>query len=194
MIDTSSSELPPCDVLLAVRTLRPQARRWVHVSTVSVYAGWPHQPLTEDSPVLECPPDADATYGHTGEDGSPTVYGFQEAGGEAAVCEVFGPDAVLLRPGVILGPGEYVGRLPWWLTRAARGGPLLAPAPADQRIQPVDVRDVATAAVSSRRPSPTPGPGCDPTPAPSPTPDGPSTASARTRSPRSWQGSVPCTA
>lgn len=50
VIDTSSSEFPPRDVLLATDILRPAAARWVHVSTVSVYQGWPHHPLTEDSP------------------------------------------------------------------------------------------------------------------------------------------------
>ncbi|MET9914375.1 NAD-dependent epimerase/dehydratase family protein [Streptomyces sp. NPDC006476] len=148
VIDTSSSDLPPRDVLAAATTLRPAARRWVHISTVSVYKGWPHHPLTDASPILECPPDADESYGYTGPDGSPTQYGFQKAGGERAITEAFGDEGVFLRPGVILGPGEYVGRLPWWLERAKRGGRILAPAPAEQRIQPVDVRDVADFALS----------------------------------------------
>ncbi|XUL89037.1 NAD-dependent epimerase/dehydratase family protein [Streptomyces galilaeus] len=147
VIDTSSSEFPPRDVRLATRALRDATARWVHVSTVSVYAGWPHHTLTEDSEVLECPSDADESFGYTGADGSPTKYGFQKAGGERAVAEAFGDGAVFLRPGVILGPGEYVGRLPWWLNRASRGGPVLAPAPADRIIQPVDVRDVAAFAL-----------------------------------------------
>ncbi|MFI0961354.1 NAD-dependent epimerase/dehydratase family protein [Streptomyces sp. NPDC021080] len=148
VIDTSSSDLAPRDVLVAATALRPVVHRWVHISTVSVYQGWPHLPLTDDSPLLECPPDADESYGYTGADGSPTQYGFQKAGGERAVTEVFGDAAVFLRPGVILGPGEYVGRLPWWLERAKRGGRILAPAPAEQRIQPVDVRDVARFALT----------------------------------------------
>ncbi|MFE2179326.1 NAD-dependent epimerase/dehydratase family protein [Streptomyces sp. NPDC059455] len=143
VIDTSSSELPPRDVLLSATSLARQARRWVHISTVSVYEGWPHEALTEESTLLKCPADADESFGYTGEDGSPTKYGFQKAGGERAVVQVFGDAAVFLRPGVILGPGEYIGRLPWWLERAKRGGSILAPAPAEQRIQPVDVRDVA---------------------------------------------------
>jgi nucleoside-diphosphate-sugar epimerase len=148
VVDTSSSDFPPRDVLLATTALRRAARRWVHISTVSVYQGWPHQALTDASPLLDCPVDADESYGHTGDDGSPTVYGFHKAGGERAVAEAFGDAAVFLRPGVILGPGEYVGRLPWWLTRAKRGGRILAPAPAGQRIQPVDVRDVAEFALN----------------------------------------------
>jgi len=143
VIDTSSSELSPREVGLAAGSLQDRAGRWVHISTVSVYEGWPHQPLTEKSPLLDCPADADASFGYTGEDGSPTQYGFQKAGGERAVAEAFDDSAVFLRPGVILGPGEYVGRLPWWLERAKRGGRILAPAPAEQFIQPVDVRDVA---------------------------------------------------
>lgn len=147
VVDTSSAEMSPRDVLLAVRALQEAVGRWVHVSTVSVYEGWPHQPITEVSPVLECPPDGDERFGYTGPDGSPTTYGFQKAGAERAVAQVFSDRSVFLRPGVILGPEEYVGRLPWWLNRVARGGRVLAPAPADRRIQPVDVRDVARFAV-----------------------------------------------
>ncbi|WP_299531987.1 NAD-dependent epimerase/dehydratase family protein [uncultured Streptomyces sp.] len=147
VVDTSSADMPPRDVLRAVRVLEGQVARWVHVSTVSVYKGWPHQPLAESSPVLDCPVDADETFGYTGPGGSPTVYGFQKAGAERAVAQAFGDRSVFLRPGVILGPEEYVGRLPWWLHRAARGGRILAPGPAGRRIQPVDVRDVAAFAV-----------------------------------------------
>ncbi|MEV6397189.1 NAD-dependent epimerase/dehydratase family protein [Streptomyces sp. NPDC051907] len=155
VVDTSSTDLSPRDVLLAASTLRDTAGRWVHVSTVSVYAGWPCQPLSEESELLECPADADEMYGGAGEDGSPTPYGLHQAvpyglhqaGAERAVEEAFGERSVFLRPGVVLGPGEYLGRLPWWLNRARRGGRLLAPAPADRRIRPVDVRDAAAFAL-----------------------------------------------
>jgi hypothetical protein len=50
---------------------------------------------------------------------------------------------------VILGPREYVGRLPWWLDRVAAGGRVLAPGSPDRSIQPVDVRDLAEFAVQS---------------------------------------------
>ncbi|MGW2105005.1 NAD-dependent epimerase/dehydratase family protein [Streptomyces sp. NPDC001948] len=143
VIDTSSSDLAPREVLLSAQALRSQVGRWVHVSTVSVYAQWPREALTESSPLLDAPADADASFGYTGADGTPTAYGFQKAGGERAVFSAFAHESVFLRPGVILGPGEYVGRLPWWLSRAHRGGSLLAPGPAGRCIQPVDVRDVA---------------------------------------------------
>lgn len=53
----------------------------------------------------------------------------------------------MIRPGVVLGPREYVGRLPWWLRRIAAGGRVIAPAPSSRPIQPVDARDLAAFAV-----------------------------------------------
>jgi nucleoside-diphosphate-sugar epimerase len=55
----------------------------------------------------------------------------------------FGDRALLARAGLILGPREDVGRLPWWLGRIARGGRVLAPGPPDADVQFVDVRDLA---------------------------------------------------
>ncbi|MGH4017827.1 MAG: NAD-dependent epimerase/dehydratase family protein [Pseudonocardiaceae bacterium] len=141
VVDTSG--YVPREVLAMARSLESVAGRYVFVSTVSVYQGWPTVPLTEDSAVLDCPPDAGPDFGYDGDPG-PSVYGFTKAGSERAVAETFGPDrSVLLRPGVIVGPREYVGRLPWWLRRVARGGRVLAPGRPDRAIQPVDVRDVA---------------------------------------------------
>lgn len=137
----------PRETLAIARALEPVAGRYVMVSTVSAYQGWPTEPLSEASPVLDCSPDAGADFGYDGDPG-PSVYGFTKAGCERAVTETFGADrTTILRPGVILGPHEYVGRVPWWLRRMERGGQVLAPGSPFRRIQPVDVRDVAAFAV-----------------------------------------------
>lgn len=141
-----SSGQVPAVVLAGARALAESAR-YVFVSSVSAYAGWPMQPLTEESTVLECPADADENFGQDDPRGYPTRYGYQKAGCERAVVETFGERAVILRPGVILGPNEYVGRLPWWLRRVERGGRVLAPGDPAQPIQVLDVRDVADFAV-----------------------------------------------
>ncbi|MFI6331981.1 NAD-dependent epimerase/dehydratase family protein [Micromonospora chersina] len=141
VVDTSG--YVPRNTLAVARALAPVARRYVFMSTVSVYQDWPIKPLTEASPVLYAPPDAGPDYGEDTEDG-PTRYGYQKAGCEAAALSAFGPDrTTILRPGVVLGPREYVGRLPWWLRRIAAGGRVLAPGSPDRTIQPVDVRDLA---------------------------------------------------
>jgi nucleoside-diphosphate-sugar epimerase len=146
VVDTSASELAPRDVLMGAQALKDAAGRYVYVSTVSVYRGWPDEPLTEESEVLDGPADADAGYGTmpAGWAGPDMHYGRQKAGAERAVLAAFGSArSTIIRPGVILGPGEYVGRLPWWLNRTARGGRILAPGSPAKPIQPVDVRDVA---------------------------------------------------
>ncbi|MEV0093704.1 NAD-dependent epimerase/dehydratase family protein [Streptomyces sp. NPDC050738] len=147
VVDTSASEMSPRQVLDGARALEPVAQRYVYVSTVNAYEGWPNESLTESCPIYQALPDADRDYGS--EYGTTIHYGMQKAGCESAVRSVFGENATLLRPGVILGPGEYVGRLPWWLRRSERGGPVLAPGRAGQTVQPVDVRDVAAFALGA---------------------------------------------
>jgi 2'-hydroxyisoflavone reductase len=145
VIDTSG--YVPREVLAACERLEQAAERYVFMSTVSVYCGWPVEPLTEASELLYCPPDAGPEYGEDTEDG-PTRYGYQKSGCELAVTSTFGAArSTVLRPGVVLGPREYVGRLPWWLNRVAAGGRVLAPGSPDRSIQPVDVRDLAEFAV-----------------------------------------------
>lgn len=134
----------PRQVLAGARLLESTCNRYALVSTVSVYSGWPVKPLSAHSPVLECPADAGPDFGPPDVEDGPTRYGRLKAGCELAVREVFGPDRTLvLRPGVVLGPGEYIGRLPWWLHRIAAGGRVVAPGAPTRAIQPVDVRDVA---------------------------------------------------
>jgi nucleoside-diphosphate-sugar epimerase len=131
----------PAQVRDAARALHGATGRYVFVSTVSAYRDWPAGPVSEQSPLHDADPDADPpdwTWG-TG------VYGPLKAGAEQAVHREFPADLVtILRPGVILGPGEYGSRLTWWLARAARGGQILAPGRPGDAIRPVDVRDVAT--------------------------------------------------
>ncbi|MCM0676461.1 NAD-dependent epimerase/dehydratase family protein [Micromonospora phytophila] len=142
VVDTSG--YVPSNTLDVARTLAPVAGRYVFMSTVSVYRDWPVKPLNERSEVLYCPPAAGPNYGTDTEDG-PTRYGYQKAGCEAAAVTAFGADrTTILRPGVVLGPREYVGRLPWWLHRVVTAGEVLAPGAPDRTIQPVDVRDLAT--------------------------------------------------
>ncbi|MEX1655165.1 NAD-dependent epimerase/dehydratase family protein [Streptomyces pseudovenezuelae] len=132
VVDTWSAA--PRAVRDTARLLRDRADRYAYVSSCSVYT-WP-QPAghTEDAPVVEgASADADAT-----------DYARDKRGGELAVLDAFGPDrSLLVRAGLILGPYENIGRLPWWLGRVARGGRVLAPGPRDLPLQYVDVRDLA---------------------------------------------------
>jgi nucleoside-diphosphate-sugar epimerase len=132
VVDTWSAA--PRAVLDAARRLRGRAGRYVYLSSCSVYEWAPPAGYTED---------ADVVRGAAADAGA-TDYPHDKRGGELAVLEAFGAaDSVLARSGLILGPYENIGRLPWWLNRIARGGPVLAPGPRDLPIQFVDVRDLA---------------------------------------------------
>lgn len=132
VVDTWSAA--PRAVRDAARLLRGRAGRYVYVSSCSVYAWAPPAGYTEDAPLVE---GAEAG-------AEQTDYARDKRGGELAAVEAFGADrSVLVRAGLLIGPHENVGRLPWWLTRIARGGPVLAPGPRDLPLQYVDVRDLA---------------------------------------------------
>ncbi|MBM7081834.1 NAD-dependent epimerase/dehydratase family protein [Micromonospora humidisoli] len=120
----------------AARALRA-AGHYAYVSSCSVYAPPVPAGAGEEATVVEAASD----------DPRDDDYARCKAGGERAATEVFGERALLLRAGLILGPGEDVGRLPWWLRRVARGGDVLAPGPADLPVQYVDVRDLAAFAL-----------------------------------------------
>ncbi|MEV4199368.1 NAD-dependent epimerase/dehydratase family protein [Micromonospora globbae] len=140
VVDTSVYEPP--DALLMARALHPVASRYVLISTVSAYRHWPHEPVDEASPLWPSRPDARESDADIAAMPGPYAYGTLKAGCEQAVHEVYGDMALILRPGVVLGPYEYVGRLQTLLGRAARGGKMLAAGDPDQPIQPVDVRDL----------------------------------------------------
>ncbi len=108
---------------------------YVFVSSISAYAGWPDQPIRADSPTFSCAADAGPDDGH---------YGELKAGCERAVEEHFAGRCTIARVGHIVGVGDNVGRLSWWLGRVARGGEVLAPGAPERPLSMVDVRDLGT--------------------------------------------------
>ncbi|MCX4991396.1 NAD-dependent epimerase/dehydratase family protein [Streptomyces sp. NBC_00568] len=132
VVDTWSGA--PRVVRDAARLLAGRVSRHVYVSSSSVYA-WPPEAGYDEGTKLVDGASADA-------DG--TDYARDKRGGELAVLDAFGTGrSLLVRSGLILGPYENIGRLPWWLNRIAAGGPVLAPGPRDLPLQYIDVRDLA---------------------------------------------------
>ena len=122
----------------AAAVLAPRTHRYVYISSESVYAPPPPTGVDESAPTVEASPDA--------ADGS---YAELKRGAELAISAAFGPRALVARPGLILGPHEDVGRLPWWLNRIAAGGQVLAPGPPELPLQYVDARDLARFALDA---------------------------------------------
>ena len=134
VIDTSG--YVPADVRASAEVLR-ESGRYVFVSSVSVYADFSSGP-TEQSPTAEL--------GSMSEDelaADYSNYGPLKALAEAEVERAFGDRAMIVRPGLIVGPHDPTGRFTYWAHRLARGGELLAPAPPERSSQFIDVRDLA---------------------------------------------------
>lgn len=125
---------PPTAVRDAARLLADRAGHYTYVSTRSVYAYPAAAGLPEDGPLVS---------GASPDEAGDVPYPQAKLGGELAAVAAFGDRALLARPGLILGPYENIGRLPWWLNRIARGGPVLAPGPRDSPLQYIDARDLA---------------------------------------------------
>lgn len=123
----------PSAVRDSAALLSGRAGRYVYVSSRSVYAYPAPVGADERAPVVEASPDDDDA----------SDYARNKAGAELGAVAAFGDRALLARAGLVLGPYENIGRLPWWLTRVARGGPVLAPGPEELDIQYVDARDLA---------------------------------------------------
>src|SRR5262245_12989297 len=110
---------------------------YTFISTISVYPGFPETPhISESSPVGKL--DDPTLEEVTGES-----YGPLKALCEQAVQAVFPDHALVVRPGLIVGPYDPTDRFTYWPHRVARGGEMLAPGHADFAVQFIDARDLA---------------------------------------------------
>jgi 2'-hydroxyisoflavone reductase len=125
------------DVGVVAATVEELASRVVHYTYISTMSGYrPNNgPITESTPVLSS--------------GELTGYAANKRRAEEVLAATDGLMLHIVRPGVILGPYEYPGRLAWWLERLIRRRAVLVPGPKDRPIQFVDARDLAGFALDS---------------------------------------------
>ncbi|MDQ8154616.1 MAG: NAD-dependent epimerase/dehydratase family protein [Gemmatimonadota bacterium] len=114
--------------------LKDAAGRYLFTSSTGVYYPYLRRGLSEPDPVhydLRDPKDGEE------------AFGVMKAQGERYVLDAFGERGLVVRPTYIVGPGDSSDRFPYWPTRLARGGEVLAPGRADDPSQCIDVRDLA---------------------------------------------------
>jgi 2'-hydroxyisoflavone reductase len=115
--------------------------RYLFVSSISVYAEPIPRGVNESGPLAKL---ADPTV----EDIGGGAYGGLKALCEERVRDAFGARALVVRPGLIVGPHDTTDRFPYWPRRLARGGEVLAPGSPGAPTQFIDVRDLAAWLVS----------------------------------------------
>jgi len=110
---------------------------WVFVSTINVYADdWTPGGRPGVTPLRE-PLDEDVDPAS-----SPEAYGRMKVACEQIV-RAGARSSTVVRPGLIVGPGDPTGRFTYWPRRLAAGGEVLAPGDPLDVVQVIDVRDLA---------------------------------------------------
>lgn len=126
----------PSWVADALDSLAERIPHWTFVSTISVYADTATPGGSQDTlPVL--PPISDDI-----DQDTPEAYGASKVACEQNV-QARAQEALVVRPGLIVGPGDPSGRFSYWPERLADGGAVLAPESPDLPAQVIDVRDLA---------------------------------------------------
>ncbi|HEV2364831.1 MAG TPA: NAD-dependent epimerase/dehydratase family protein [Caulobacteraceae bacterium] len=122
----------------AGKVLGGHVGQYVFISTISVYA-------SNDKPADETA--ALAQYAGKDPFAEKTVtndtYGPLKAVSEAEAQRQFPGKAAIVRPGLIVGPGDPTDRFTYWPVRLARGGEVLAPGDGSDPVQFIDVRDLS---------------------------------------------------
>lgn len=134
VIDTSG--YLPRVVRASAELLARAVDLYAFISTISVFADTSKPGIDENSPVgwLE---------DETVEEITGETYGPLKALCESVVEEVYGPRALIIRPGLIVGPHDPTDRFTYWPRRVAQGGSILAPDRPEAPVQFIDVRDLA---------------------------------------------------
>jgi 2'-hydroxyisoflavone reductase len=142
VIDNSASAATaPQWVREAGAALRDSVGQYLFISTRSVFRDLSMVPATVDAPLLtrETTPNW--------REGQPYPYGLAKALAEGEALAAFGDRTTIVRPGLIIGPGDDTDRFTYWPARIARGGEIMAPGNGEDRVQIIDVRDLCDWAV-----------------------------------------------
>jgi 2'-hydroxyisoflavone reductase len=134
VLDTSA--YLPADVTRSTQLLGKRVDQYLLVSTISVYARMDTPNQDESAPVATLAnPNVTEVTGET--------YGGLKALCETAAEKEMPGRVTIVRPGLIVGPGDNTDRFTYWPARADRGGEILAPGSASDPTQFIDVRDLA---------------------------------------------------
>ena len=124
-------------VRLSADVLNDSVGVYLFTSTRSVYSDFSEIGLTEETgPTHE--PDPAAI-----DEGRNLQYGQAKITMEYELKKVFVDNHLIVRPGLIVGPGDNTDRFTYWPVRIDRGGEVLAPGDPENYVHFIDVRDLA---------------------------------------------------
>ncbi|KGJ82399.1 reductase [Cryobacterium roopkundense] len=121
----------------AIHALAERTTHWTLVSSVSVYAS-NAEPGADETSELVAPVDL-------------SDYAQAKVAAERRTLGALGDRLLVVRPGLIAGPGDGSDRFGYWVARLALAGSgtVLTPECADRSVQVIDVRDLASWLISA---------------------------------------------
>ena len=132
----------PRHVADSARLLSPLVSHYLFISSISAYASFA-EPNDEDSALATMPDE-------TVEEVTGETYGPMKALCEQRAATEIGEDRLtILRPTYICGPGDHTDRFSYWPVRTMEGGEMLWPGTPKDKIQIIDVRDLANFVVDA---------------------------------------------
>jgi 2'-hydroxyisoflavone reductase len=134
----------PAWVRDAAQILKGNIDRYVFISTISVYADTSKPGVSESGALAKYdgPDPMKETIEAVRNSGYKT-YGPLKALSEQEAEKWFPAKALIIRPGLIVGPGDETDRFTYWPARIDRGGEVLAPGDPRDPVQFIDARDLA---------------------------------------------------
>jgi 2'-hydroxyisoflavone reductase len=129
-------------VRLSGKLLKDACRQYVFISSISVYADTSVVGMDETTPVLEYKDEKDPFTLELNQE-TMRFYGELKALSEREAAYWFPGRATIIRPGLIVGPGDASDRFTYWPVRIDRGGEVLAPNTPNDPTQIIDARDLA---------------------------------------------------
>jgi len=121
--------------------LKGNAGLYLYTSSISAYADSATPNADETAPLGQISAE-EAAKVKTNKDITDTNYGPLKALCEKAAQEAFPGRSIVVRPGLIVGPGDSSDRFTYWPVRIHRGGEVLAPGNPTDPVQFIDCRDL----------------------------------------------------
>jgi 2'-hydroxyisoflavone reductase len=128
----------------AAKILQGNVDRYVFISTISVYSDTSKPGMDESGPLAKYDgADAMKETQQTLLASKFALYGPLKVQSELQAEKWFPQKTLIIRPGLLVGPGDESDRFTYWPIRLERGGEILAPGDGSDPVQLIDARDLA---------------------------------------------------
>jgi len=125
----------PRHVRDSAELLKNNAGRYLFISTLSVFADFSKTNMDENAPLAQLT--------EPGSEDRRKYYGPLKVLCEQETQKAFGDRSTIVRPGLIVGPGDPTDRFTYWPVRIDRGGDILAPGDPTDPVLIIDARDLS---------------------------------------------------